>query len=710
MSSSRDSFLSEHSPRGAEASFDLGVFGRGGGFSLESGTCSDQPVHLGWHQDGCLNLLPFSPAARQALDTGMAEFVPTGGHGHGPPRTVRMRYLSGKEISRDFAFATDTWRTAKLTFSLVTPTAGGADPDTASPEQLREAYAPAIVGQLTLDNTSGSTPMTGVFAVGSLGGFSFLADTTGGRLEGIQCLNGYGLAVRGGKGVRSFSDLDLPMAFDRIEPLRVRLSGMGGVLIDVPAGQSRTVDVALGWYRSGVVTLGKACRYYYTKLFDDFPAVLAFALDRAEAWRAKAAKEDQALKNSSLNADQQFLLAKSIRSYYGSTQLFAEGDSWRWIVNEGSCNMANTLDLTVDMAFYEAAHHPWLLRDVLDRYAEEYCYRDTVHAPGESGTPLPGGVSFTHDQGVRNVFSPEGVSHYELSDHPGCFSFMTHEELLNWVLCAALYFKATEDRPWLARRAPLLAECLESMQNRDHRDPAQRDGLMSFDSDQCGQTEEITTYDSLDPSLGQARRNAYMGGKCWATYLALQWLLGQDDSKRWQRNIASAYRSAELAARTLTQSFDEKLGYIPAILDGKDTSAIIPVIEPLVYPDRLGLADALKPDGPFAEFLAVLKRHLRAVLVKGVCLFGDDGWKLSANNDNSWMSKIFIGQYVARKYLGMGLDESGKADGRYDRAHADWWRVGCECHSVIDQVIAGQAAGWGSIYPRCVSCYLWLEE
>jgi hypothetical protein len=71
------------------------------------------------------------------------------------------------------------------------------------------------------------------------------------------------------------------------------------------------------------------------------------------------------------------------------------------------------------------------------------------------------------------------------------------------------------------------------------------------------------------------------------------------------------------------------------------------------------------------------------------------------------MSKIFLCQFVARQVLGM---QDGGAQAAADRAHADWWRIGCAGHSVIDQVIAGGAPGEGSIYPRCVTAILWLEE
>jgi len=227
---------------------------------------------------------------------------------------------------------------------------------------------------------------------------------------------------------------------------------------------------------------------------------------------------------------------------------------------------------------------------------------------------------------------------------------------------------------------------------------------MSFDSTRCGCESEITTYDSLDPSLGQARNNTYMGVKCWAAYLAIEWMLGLDDPELWRERCAAAAHGARMAADTVTNAFNPKLGYIPAILEGGDASAIIPVIEGLVYPGQLGLDDAVSFNGPFADLLRALKLHLQAVLREGRCLFPDHGWKLSANNDNSWMSKIFINQYVAEQILGL------EPDPRADEAHDHWWRVGCARQSVVDQVVGGQTPGSGAIYPRSVSCILWLEK
>lgn len=703
------SFQMEHSPRGAEASFSLGWVGHGGGFTLEEGHAGKQDVVIGYERGGVVSVLPYCQASLDARNAGMADFIPTNEAGEPALRRLKINYLDESAITRELGWGSDVWTTPGMGLALYTPVGGIPDPEKAEPERVKDAVAPAILGKWTLDNRGATARMRAFFAVGGLTNLRLLEDETGGQLCGVASLRGYGFAVETGAtpGVQSFADFNLEHFLGRPNPVKFRLASMGGIWLDVPPGETREVWIAFGWYRAGIVTSGKSCAYLYTRYFADLPAVMRHAFARREAWVAQARQDDQALRDSRLNADQQFLLAKATRSYYGSTQLFLDGGVPRWVVNEGSCNMANTLDLTVDMAFFELRQHPWALRNVLDSFADEYCYRDQVHAPGAAEPRYPGGISFTHDQGTRNAFTPPGESSYEIVNQPGCFSYMTHEELLNWLLTAALYVRHTADRGWLARRAPLIVEGLQSLLNRDHYDPACRDGVMDFDSCRCGRESEITTYDSLDASLGQARRNTYLAVKTWAGYLAVAQMLETHEPDRWSREIREAHAAAKRCAATVTRAFNPELGYVPALLENGDRSAIIPIIEGLVYPHQLGLTAAIASDGPYALLLATLKKHLHAVLKPGVCLFPDGGWKLSGNNDNSWMSKIFLCQFVARQVLGM---KDGGAQVTADRAHADWWRIGCAGHSVIDQVIAGGAPGEGSIYPRCVTAILWLEE
>jgi hypothetical protein len=662
----KHSFQMEHAPRGASAAFSIGCAGQGGGFSVDQGLTGSQDIYLGFVRDGQIRILPYFNR-KAAEGTGMAEFIPTGCPIDRAFEPMPCHVCEEDEIQRDFGVACDSFRTDGIRLFIYTPTSGIPDPATASAEHVKEAIAPALTGELCFDNHGGESEMIGFFALGGLGGFRLLDDD----LAGLETLDGTGFAVPNGENVSVFSDRFMDLPFRRPEPVQNFCAEIGGFMVMIPAGESVTLPLVFGWYRPGIVTLGKACRYYYTQFFDSLADVLSYGLNRAEDWKHTAEKAEHDFQTLELNDSRKFLHSKALRSYWGSTQLLLEGDRPRWVVNEGSCNMMNTLDLTVDMAFLEAELHPWLLRNVLDSFVDEYSYTDAF------------GLSFTHDQGYRNVFSAPGVSHYETRNQRACFSFMTHEELLNWILTAAIYVKATNDRSWGDGHIGFFEQLLASLLNRDHRDPAQRNGVMGFDSDRCGCEAEITTYDSLDPSLGQARNNAYIGVKCWAAYRALDFLL---------QGCPEALAGAKRAARTICEAFDSQLGYIPAILEGGDCSAIIPIVEALIYPHWLGL-------DPDQELNACLRKHIEAVLA-GPCRFEDGGWKLSGNNDNSWMSKIFICQAVAEHVLGL------EPDVRADLAHEQWWRVGCAGQSVIDQVVAGKSAGSGGTYPRCVTTIL----
>src|SRR5208283_4099033 len=106
------------------------------------------------------------------------------------------------------------------------------------------------------------------------------------------------------------------------------------------------------------------------------------------------------------------------------------------------------------------------------------------------------------------------------------------EELLNWALTACLYVSHTGDETWVERHAGTFKAVIRSLMQRDHPDPKFRNGVMRLDSTRCAGGKEITTYDSLDASLGQARNNIYLAVKSWAAYVMLDPLLrrlGEDD-------------------------------------------------------------------------------------------------------------------------------------------------------------------------------------
>jgi hypothetical protein len=225
---------------------------------------------------------------------------------------------------------------------------------------------------------------------------------------------------------------------------------------------------------------------------------------------------------------------------------------------------------------------------------------------------------------------------------------------------------------------------------------------MGFESCRTQGGGEITTYDSLDHSLGQARNNVYLGGKCWATYLALEYLFGLTGDGE----LADAAHTAALrCAKTLEKAYDEELGFIPAVLEDGNRSAIIPAAEALVYPWKMGFEWAVDEKGPFGGYVCMLKRHLKNILKPGVCLYPDGGWKLSSSADNSWISKICLNQYVVREIL--GLDYEGETEA--DAAHVLWEVEGSKFYACSDQFASGKPIG-SLYYPRIVTSILWMDE
>jgi xylan 1,4-beta-xylosidase len=279
---------------------------------------------------------------------------------------------------------------------------------------------------------------------------------------------------------------------------------------------------------------------------------------------------------------------------------------------------------------------------------------------------------------------------------------MSHEELVNWVMCALAYVHKTKDKGWLKKTVPVFKKVLTSLVQRDHPDPAQRDGVMSLDSSRCAGGSEITTYDSLDVSLGQARNNLYLAVKCWGCYVGLEDMFRRlGDAK----NAALCLTQSRLAAATICASADKK-GLLPAILNENVPSRIIPAIEGLIIPHVLGLKKALSEDGEYGDLIRTLKRHLRVVLKPGICLFPDGSWKISSTSNNSWLSKVYLCQFIAENILDC---VPAKAMKTADEGHAAWLLTKENSYwAWSDQIVSGEAKG-SKYYPRGVTAILWLE-
>ena len=297
--------------------------------------------------------------------------------------------------------------------------------------------------------------------------------------------------------------------------------------------------------------------------------------------------------------------------------------------------------------------------------------------------------------GVSNNFSSPGNSSYEQGGLKGCFSYMTAEQLLNWSICASVYGLKTGDEEWVSGKQETLKACLASMLNRDNPNPAERNGVISLDSSRCFGGAEITTYDSLDVSLGQARNNLYLAVKGWAAYKLIAKIFAD---LGLTQEAATATEQAAKAEATILGAVEPD-GTMPAIIGEGVPARLIPAIEGLVYLDYLGFD--LSGSKPLVE---ALKTHLETVLKRGVCKFEDGGWKLSSTSDNSWLSKIYLCQAIAEKILGFAPDHEA------DKAHVHWLLDPANAYFAwSDQMLAGKACG-SRYYPRGVTSTLWLSE
>jgi len=215
--------------------------------------------------------------------------------------------------------------------------------------------------------------------------------------------SGFGYAAKRGRGVslRQGFDVLTPRFFDH-RGLHV-IAGETALVFTVPTGRRRPRSI--GFYAGGPATTGISARYAYTRVFRDLEEVLLHGIAQHSCYVKLAAQRDRELAGSGLDADQRF---------------------------------------------FELTWHPWAVDQVLDLFADRYSYRDQF------------GLSFTHDMGVNNHFTPPGRSSYECDNLEGCFSHMTMEQLPNWILCAVTYAGHTGDHAWLRRRKKILSAGAEA--------------------------------------------------------------------------------------------------------------------------------------------------------------------------------------------------------------------------------------------------------
>ena len=702
-SSRPERFHSQHAPFGAFASFTVGLPENTGGFGYALRGPAEQNVYIGFREDKSepWRLLPFfkPQASMEGTFTGEAASVRSN------PDFVA---LTDQDLSRSLGWASDSWTTrdGRFGFSLLSPFGETPDPAASSTEEARLNFSPHLNGWIEMDNRKGKAPVELIFGIGDPGRiFRPLEDAHDG-LKGFACGTEFGFATPPSPRVEARQGFDIFNPNQRDHRGLLLIGGEAGLVFTVEPGRKRRFPLVLGFFQHGPATTGLPTVYAYSRWFAALEDVLAHGLSKRSHYVRLAARRDRELAGSKLTDDQKFLIAQSTHSYLGNSQLLWNDDGPVYVVNEGEYRMMNTFDLAVDQMFFELRWFPWAVRNILDLFTARYSYQDRVKlATGETAR---GGLSFTHDMGVMNNFTPEGHSSYECVDLTGCFSQMTMEQLLNWILTAITYALHSDDLKWLKRQEKTLLDCAESIRHRDHPNPEKRDGLMKHDSARCGPNgAEITTYDSLDVSLGQARNNLYLGVKTLGAWILLENAFGRLHRVGPARE---AGQSADLLAETLVGKFSETDGCFAAVFENNNTSRIIPAVEGFVYPLFLGLHHAVDRRGRFAALHDRVARHLKTVMKKGVCLDArSGGWKMSSTSTNTWFSKIALSQHIIRSIYPEVLS---KAAANADRVHADWQRQpGCGAFALCDQIRSDTGITCGSrYYPRGVVSVLWMDE
>lgn len=747
------SFNAQNSPMGAFMSFTCGNFGTRGGIGLQIGQPGDQEVFIGFkegdrHSTATLKCLPFYVGAvNRAAD---AFLVEQAGPSEQNVKPDAEPFKAG-EFERSYGWCTDEWRADGLTFTVYSPFGPIPDPANDTEPQMRKGLLPAVVARLTFDNTKGTTTKTAMFALNhARPGTRILEENLGAGRLGFAFRRESGGAAElfdftsNEAGTKASVDPFVFMRWSASDGVRERynpvhlLGSCPGFGFEVPPGKKYGLVIALGSFLEGFQTNGLDGRYLYTRYYSGLADVLKAALNRASDLMAQAEERDQKLDSAKLSDDQRFVIAHATHSYYGSTQLLEVEQQPLWVVNEGEYCMMNTLDLAVDHVFWELDHNPWLVRNLLDAFVKRYSYTDEVkvyksdvamaaHAsqidPSQTPPPpdeaqlnrpydrKPGGLSFCHDMGAHNNFSPRGRSSYELANLTGCFSYMTQEQLCNWILVAACYVAKTRDIEWLKAKQSVIEACLESMVNRSGDV-----GFAQYDSTKCAGGQEITTYDSLDHSLAQTRNNVYIAVKSWASYRALALLFRDLGASADQK------RSKDLAIKVAGVVADQAVdGVLPAIFEKGNPgykSRILPAVEGWAYPlyfVKTGWATQTLQEvfGSPSEkrMYDALKQHTRNLLLdpERRNLFADGGIKLSSTSNNSWMSKISIFMHVTRKVFHLDQDpEVAEVFRAADAAHVKWQTEGSSYWACCDQIVSGEGKA-SRYYPRIITSALWMD-
>lgn len=693
-------FMTHHSPMGSWSSLTLGLPGAGVGIDMEGlgiQNAGDLVIACSRGPGKTIALPFFTPNKTDDYEGKAA--------GNAAPKTfLEWRTVPVGELVRTLTPATDEFAGGGIRFRIISPRA--PFPASLKGKEMALATLPALLLEVEIDNSEHDVPATGFL------GLSFRA---AGRMRALDWADDglVGVAYQDRWALAAMRNPEVyTIRVGSIAPMVQNGTGVihpggneGGIAFRVAPRSKGTLTATFAFYRVGTdVAQGLPASYAYTAHHGSVEKVARAALGAADRLKESARLFNERVTPKGADPLAVELLAQASQGYYANASLLRDSKgALHWSVCEGGFGWRNTLDLAADHLLFELAAHPWVAGNVIDRFIDRYSYRDKVRFEGETEARHPGGLSFTHDQGNYTAYSPQGWSGYEQPNREGVYSFMTTEQLLNGAFCAGAYAIKGGDDAWRKRRLPIARGLIASMENREHHDPALRDGILRAQSDRVGTGKEITTYDALDHALVNSRGSVYIVVKTWAAALMLErWFNLENDKTHAARANALASR----AAKTLVDKFDAVRGVLPAnLLDGGE-SLVAAAIDPLAVPLFCGLGENMRK---YPELLERLRTHGRTCMEPGKCIDAKSGGlRLSSTSANTWPSK------VALTLAGVGWLEGRRVKELAPTAYAQlasWMQVSANRLTLCDQIDAttGKTIG-GVYYPRMVTVQALLEQ
>lgn len=410
-----------------------------------------------------------------------------------------------------------------------------------------------------------------------------------------------------------------------------------------PKASAKTQLVYAGFLEGTAITdsseeKNRLLNFAYHRWFKNVEEVLEYAFNSQGIIKKETDLFENNFQNQALSAEIKWLLAQAFHSYIGNAWLVSPSSAksdFNYFVWEGEFKYLNTLDVAHDYGVLEGLYFPWVLKSELEMW-QKNAKKD------EKGIVIP------HDIGNRFYYKGSQTYGIEGANTSG----MPVEENANFILLSYWYYHQTQDKQFIKKLAPLIADLVKSLVARDSNENGIADQLV-----------RMTTYDNDGNSaLKEAPESSYLGTKQLAAYLSAAEIFKGLDMEKEQK---TSFKQAELITGSLKKIYADR-AYIPLSLDptfkerslfnGKEILGIeeqgFPFINGLFYPVLTGMElDLLTDLKPILadSFQQAYEKSLlkdQSGKVIGLQLAENQGLALG------WFSHSVMADFIAKKFFG----------------------------------------------------------